>query len=265
VPPVTLLFVSDEETGSELGLQHVLENHPELFREDDIILVPDGGNPEGDGIEIAEKSVLWLRFTVTGRQTHGSTPQEGINAFRAACRLASRLDEELHERFDDENDLYDPPESTFEPTLHESNVPNVNTVPGQDTFCFDCRVLPHADLDDVLHCAREECDAVDGEMGTQTEIEILNRLDAPEPTSPDAPAVRLLSSVLRDVRGIDADTRGIGGSTVAAHFRRHGYPAVVWSTVNATMHQANEHCKIQNMVDDSRVFAGLFATDFEGV
>ena len=92
---------------------------------------------------------------------------------------------------------------------------------------------------------------------------LLRRLDAPEPTPADAPAVQLLSSVLRDVRGIEADTRGIGGSTVAAHFRRHGYPAVVWSTVNATMHQANENCEIANMVADARVFAGLFSRNTE--
>ena len=263
IPPVTLLFVSDEETGSKLGLQYVLENHSDIFNSSDIILVPDGGNPEGDGIEIAEKSVLWLRFTVDGRQTHGSTPEEGVNAFRAASRMVNRLDEALHESFDEVNDLYAPPSSTFEPTLHEKNVPNVNTVPGKDIFCFDCRVLPSYDLDDVLECIKQECGSVDEEMGTNTELEVINRLDAPGPTADDAPAVRMLSAALEEVRGIDAETRGIGGSTVAAHFRRHGYPAVVWSTVNATMHQANEHCDISNMVNDSKVFARLFTWDPE--
>ena len=264
VPPVTLLFVSDEETGSKLGLQYVLEEHPDIFNEDDVILVPDGGNPQGDGIEIAEKSVLWLRFSMQGRQTHGSTPGEGTNAFRASCRLVERLDDSLHEAFHAHNELYDPPCSTFEPTLHEKNVPNVNTVPGEDIFCFDCRVLPTYDLDTVLDHVRQECSVIDEEMGTSTEIEVMNRLDAPAPTADDAPAVRMLSRALKEVRDIEAETRGIGGSTVAAHFRRHGYPAVVWSTVNATMHQANEHCDVANMVADARVIARLFTGISEG-
>ena len=263
-PPITLLFVSDEETGSRLGLQYVLEEHAHIFNEEDIILVPDGGNPQGDGIEIAEKSVLWLRFCVRGKQTHGSTPGEGINAFRAASGLVNRLDERLHDAFDASNELYDPPCSTFEPTLHQKNVPNVNTVPAEDIFCFDCRVLPTYDLDEVLGEIQQECASTDEKMGTNTEVEVINRLDAPPPTPEDAPAVRMLSAALKEVRGIDAETRGIGGSTVAAHFRRQGYPAVVWSTVNATMHQANEHCDISNMLADSKVFARLFTDIPEG-
>jgi len=59
-PPrdIALALVADEETGSRLGLQHVLEKRRDLFHPSDFILVPDFGDPEASQIEIAEKSIL---------------------------------------------------------------------------------------------------------------------------------------------------------------------------------------------------------------
>jgi len=45
--------------------------------------------------------------------------------------------------------------ATFEPTKKEANVGNINTIPGEDVFCMDCRVLPEYDLKDVLAAIRE--------------------------------------------------------------------------------------------------------------
>ena len=36
-----LVFMADEESGSDYGLAHVLEQAPELFRPDDLYVVPD--------------------------------------------------------------------------------------------------------------------------------------------------------------------------------------------------------------------------------
>jgi succinyl-diaminopimelate desuccinylase len=255
---VALLFVSGEETGSAFGLQYVLREHPHLFSPDDVILVPDGGNDTGSMIEVAEKSVLWLSFHVRGRQSHGSMPHLGCNAFRAAALLVCALDQGLRQRFNAPDALYDPPGSTFEPTVHEKNVPNVNTIPGEDRFCFDCRILPQFSLDDVLDYVREQMRRVDAQVGTKTELAVLNRLDAPAPTRPGAPAVEMLRRAVREVYGVEGRAMGIGGSTVAAFFRQAGCPAVVWSRTEGTAHQANESCLISNMAGDAKVFAHLF-------
>lgn len=260
LPPartVQLLFVSAEETGSTYGLCHVLREHPDLFARDDVILVPDGGNEDGSMIEVAEKSVLWLGFHVTGKQSHGSMPHKGCNAFRSAARLVCALDSGLRERFDEPDELYDPPCSTFEPTMHEKNVPNVNTIPGEETFYFDCRILPQFSLDEVIDYVRAEIARVDSDAGTQTTLSVKNRLDAPPPAPADSPAVAMLKSAVKEVYGMEGRPMGIGGSTVAALFRQQGYPAVVWSRIQGTAHQANECCRIANMVGDAKVFAHL--------
>jgi succinyl-diaminopimelate desuccinylase len=259
---VKLLFVSDEETSSHYGLRYVLREHRQLFSGDDMIIVPDAGRQDSSMIEVAEKSLLWLELRVHGKQGHGSLPSTAINAFRAASQLVCLLDRELHARFDRRDDLFEPPCSTFEPTLHQGNVPNVNTIPGEDVFCFDCRVLPSYSLDEVIDVVTAQCRKVDGELGTATELARRARQDALPPTPPDAPVVKLLTAAVKQVYGITPRPMGIGGSTVAAPFRQLGLPAAVWLTTLETAHQANEACSIAHMVGDAQVFAHVFMSRF---
>jgi len=259
---VRLLFVSDEETGSGHGLDYLLDKHARIFPKNDAYIVPDAGNEDGSMVEVAEKSVLWLEFHVQGKQAHGSRPDRGANAFRAASRLVYLLDTALSGRFDKVDHLYEPPFSTFEPTLHKANVPNVNTIPGEDVFCFDCRVLPDYKLDSVLDSVYAECRSVDASSGTETDVTVRNRLDAPPVTPADAPVVRLLCTAVEEVLGVRPRTMGVGGMTVASMFRARGLPAAVWMTSAGTAHQTNESCPIANMVGDARVFAKVFQMDF---
>ncbi len=256
--PVRLLFVSEEETGSEYGLRAVLDKHEEMFTREDVIIVPDAGRDDGSMIEIAEKSVLWLEFHVKGKQTHASRPDKGINAFRAASWLVLTLDEGLRKRHDEVDSLYDLPRSTFEPTLHAANVPNVNTVPGEDIFCFDCRVLPNYDLDKVIAYVETQCKRADGAFRTRTEVSVRTRQDAPPTTPADSTVVRLLKPAIEQVYGVQPVTVGIGGGTVAAPFRARGFPAAVWMCTTDTAHQVNETCYVRHMVGDARVFAHVF-------
>jgi len=89
---IAVLLAADEETGSGYGLDYVLETNRDWFRRSDLIVVPDAGNEEGSMIEVAEKSVLWLRIQTSGKQCHASRPALGKNAFRAASHLVVRLD-----------------------------------------------------------------------------------------------------------------------------------------------------------------------------
>ena len=49
--------------------------------------VTDDLREDGSQIEIAEKHMLWLKFTVTGKQCHASMPQMGVNSLHAAAAL----------------------------------------------------------------------------------------------------------------------------------------------------------------------------------
>jgi Acetylornithine deacetylase/Succinyl-diaminopimelate desuccinylase and related deacylases len=144
---VGIALVADEETGSKKGIEYVL-NNSEVFRPDDLIIVPDAGNSNGTMIEVAEKSILWLKIKTRGKQAHGSTPEKGINSFKAASFLITEL-QNLYQIFNKRDRLFSPPISTFEPTKKEANVPNINTIPGEDIFYMDCRILPAYQVEKV--------------------------------------------------------------------------------------------------------------------
>ena len=254
---VGLAIVADEETGSQYGLSYLLKSHKELFKKHDLIIVPDGGNEEGTMIEVAEKSMLWIKFIVTGKQCHGSTPNKGKNSLFGAAKLIVAL-ERLKGQFDLTDELFTPPVSTFEPTKIEANVPNINTIPGKNVFYMDCRILPRYKVDEILMASKGIIDEVGAELGLQIELDPVHRQDATDPTSPEAPVVNALARAIKTVTGKDAKPMGIGGGTVAAFFRRVGLPAAVWSTTSDTAHQPNEYCLIPNILTDAKIFACLY-------
>jgi succinyl-diaminopimelate desuccinylase len=257
---VGLVLVSDEETGSGKGLDFLLKSQPHLFSPEDLIIVPDAGSPDSTLVEVAEKSILWLRLTLLGQQCHASRPQLGKNTLRAAAHVIVAL-EALNREFAGENPLFDPPESTFEPTQKEANVENINTIPGRDVFYLDCRVLPEYDLGQV----RARVEALGREtaekFGVSLSVEVVQELKSAPPTDPEAPVVKALVAAISRVYGREARPQGIGGGTVAAFFRQQQLPAAVWMTVSHTAHQPNEFCLLSNMVGDARVLAHVFLAE----
>ncbi len=249
-----LVFMSDEECGNGKGLNHVLAGRRDLFPDDDLYIVPDGGSPEGEQILVAEKSIYWLKVTVTGAQCHASTPDRGHNSLvgAAAAVLALRR---LDEAFPQRDALFAPDRCTFTPTRHESNVDGVNIMPGRDVFWVDCRLLPGVVPDAGRAAAQELASEACEAHGCTAAVEE-GMLQSASRTDPESPVVRLLAAALES-EGAKPRVVGIGGGTVAAPLRRAGLSACVWSTILGCCHEPNESSSIAATLRDARVFARL--------
>jgi succinyl-diaminopimelate desuccinylase len=256
---LALALVADEETGNTMGLAYLLREHPELFSPQDLIVVPDAGSNDGTMIEVAEKSILWLKVTLLGQQGHASRPHKAKNTLRAAAHVIVALDD-LQREFPRQDPLFRPPISTFEPTKKEANVPNINTIPGKNVFYLDCRVLPGYDLAQVQERVRAIAAEAAGKFGVSVEISPVQTLASAPPTAPEAPVVKALQRAIREVYGREASPQGIGGGTVAAFFRQQGLPAAVWMTANDCAHQPNEFCFLSHLVGDAKVLAHVCLT-----
>jgi len=252
---VALAFVADEEQGNIYGIQHLIDKG--LFRKDDLIVVPDSGSGDGSFLEVAEKSVLWLRLRTFGKQAHASLPNTGLNAHRVGMQVALALDRMLHEKYSCKDEQFDVPWSTFEPTKQEKNVDAVNIIPGEDILYFDCQILPNYSLDEVLSEITLITGEFEKETGVKITVEVLQKQAAPEMNDSGSEVAMLLKQAIRESRELDARVGGIGGGTCAAFFRKAGFPAMVWSTVDEVAHQRDEYSKVDNMVNDAKVFALL--------
>jgi succinyl-diaminopimelate desuccinylase len=254
---VGLALVSDEETGSALGLDYVLKARPDLFKPNDLILAPDAGNKDGDVIEISEKHLFQVKFKITGKQGHASRPDKCNNTLRVAAKMITAIDEALHNRFTELDSFFNPPGSTFEPTRKDANVQNVNTIPGEDVFFFDCRVLPQLDVNNVLAEMRSVAKRAADSFGVDVAVEEYLRSESPHGTPADSPVVIALALAIQEIYGVQPRPHGIGGQTVATFFRKNGLPAAVWEKMEGFAHAPNERILIDNLVGNAKVFARM--------
>lgn len=255
-----LIFVSDEETGNAYGIQHLLKEKPGFVKEGDLVMVPDSGSPDGSFIEVAEKGILWLRVTVQGQQCHASKPDDGRNALVGAAAMILGA-AEVEKKFDARNDIFSPNRSTFTPSKHEANVPNVNTMPGREVFYIDCRVLPCYPLDDVLAAFRELGESVGRQYGVDVSVDIQTYAPAAAPTPEDSGVVVALRKAVKEVLGVECWCGGVGGSTVAVSFRQLGIPAAVWAHIFENCHTPNEAARLSFAVGDAQVYASMLFSD----
>ena len=251
-----MIFIADEETGSTFGLDYLLREHEDLFKKEDLILVPDFGESTSDMVEVAEKSMFWLKVIVEGKQCHASTPDQGINTLVPASAMILKI-KQLEDIFDAENPIFDPPRSTFQPTMKEANVTNVNTIPGRDVFYVDSRVMPEYDLDEILDQIKVYGKEVEDEYGVTISYEVPMREQAAPATPEDSEIVQRTIASIKRVYNNSPRPVGVGGGTVAALLRRKGYHVVVWATLNHCAHQPNEWASIKNTIGDAKVIADM--------
>jgi succinyl-diaminopimelate desuccinylase len=211
-------------------------------------------------IEIAEKSIYWLKIKTIGKQTQGSTPEKGINSLKAAAFLITELNQ-LYKVFSDKNSIFSPPISTFEPTKKEANVPNINTIPGEDVFYMDCRLIPEHNIDQVRKEIEKIAQRTEKKHQVKIVLEEIQKDPACTKTSLDAPVVQCLKKAIKEIYGKKGKPVGIGVRTVASFLRKADYKAACWSKIEETAHQPDEYCMIDNMVGDAKVFAHVLLQD----
>ena len=251
-----MIFVADEETGSTFGLDYLVREQQDIFRKNDLFLIPDFGEPNSEMVEVAEKSMFWLKIVIEGKQCHASTPAQGVNTLVPCAEFILRI-KELESLYPAENPIYDPPNSTFQPTMKEANVTNVNTIPGRDVFYVDSRVMPEYELSEVLGTIKGFGTDIENKYGVSISYETTMREQAAPATPADSDvAVRAMRSIKKVYRNTPRAV-GVGGGTVAAFLRRNGYEAVVWATLNHNAHQPNESASIANTIGDAKVIADM--------
>lgn len=93
---VILLVTADEERGGILGMNWLVENHIRKFEDAEFALNEGGMNLIRNnrfvyvGVEIAQKTPLWIRLSVRGRTGHGAVPKE-VSASTRLVRALNRI------------------------------------------------------------------------------------------------------------------------------------------------------------------------------
>ncbi|MEZ4764605.1 MAG: peptidase dimerization domain-containing protein [Calditrichia bacterium] len=166
----------------------------------------------------------------------------------------------IYDIFDAQNAVFNPPTSTLNPQKG-SKCAKCNTIPGEDVFHLDCRLLPDYSIDELFVAVQNICNGVENDFDVQIEIDTTQSAEAAPPTPNDAEVVKKLQVAIKNIYNVDAVPMGIGGGTVAALFRRGGLPAAVWSTLAGCLPSAQRILLIEFMVNDAKVFAHVCLQD----
>lgn len=250
-----LVLVADEEVGSIYGICKLLDE--DIFKKDDMFMIPAWGSKNGDMIDIAEKGIVWIRITVEGKQTQSSHPENGVNALRYAVEFLSAADKLLHKKYTIESELFSPPASTFEMTKHEKGTSNVNTVPEEEVFFIDCRLLPEYKIDDVLNDLRI-LSASEQFKPVKIKVETFLRMDSSPSTDQNSEVVKITAAAIEKVLKTEPKVLGIGSVTTATFFRSRGFNVAVWSKLQDLARVPNEYANVDDMLIDAKVFVKLF-------
>ncbi|GIG90451.1 M20 family metallopeptidase [Plantactinospora endophytica] len=214
------------------------------------------GEPTMLRVGRAHKGAMWAQATFRGVATHGSVPQDGVNAVYHAARFVNAVEQDLVPALDRRR----------HPLLGPATV-NVGVVAGGDrppmvpascTVQLDRRWLPSERHDEVLaelravvaklNRADPQVDATVEEMaGTATFVH------APLDCPPDDPYLRMLCSVAADPEPV-----GLQFWTDAALLAATGTPAAVCGPGDiAQAHSLAEWVLVDQLRDAAEVYRAM--------
>ncbi|MDR2695537.1 MAG: M20/M25/M40 family metallo-hydrolase [Deltaproteobacteria bacterium] len=245
------------------GFRHVLQSRPDLFKADDLYLVPDFGSPDGMAASLAEKGFIWLKLTIRGEGRHAAEGRDGHSALAAGSALIARLRDfgrDFSGPASGQDGLFADPVPACSATQAATNPGGINSVATSYTLHLDCRFPPSYEAAALEHGVRDLARRADMEHGVSTELAVLAHSAALPPTPEDSDIVLALRRAVRAQFPGKGNLAVQGSNTysTASLLRAKGLPAAAWAKISpARRHTANEFAHISDHLDESGVFARI--------
>lgn len=150
VPPagVTFLATAGEEVDSCGARAFIKEND---CRKIDALIIAE---PTNEKIVIGHKGALWLEITAYGKTSHGSMPEQGINAVDHMLKIVRLLDEMKIEWMTDRKPLG---QSSLAVTMIEGGV-QTNVIPDKCSIRADIRTVPPQSHSSFINMLKSKLD-----------------------------------------------------------------------------------------------------------
>ena len=247
-----LIGAADEEKGSRLGLEYLLD---ECGITADYAIIPDVAN-NMKIIDVGEKGALFLNIISHGKQCHGSTPEKGTNAIWNMIELLNQVKELKHKCISHE--LFTPPTMNLG-TISGGAAHNI--VPAKCEAKLDIRYLPGETEKEILDNIYKIIASVENNNPTaRFDITIDTQLP-PTQIPADNPLVSLISKHTESILGTKPIPMGFSGVTVCKQLVEKGIMAVGFGPGDEDQaHVANESIEIQELLDFGKIM-GLVIFD----
>lgn len=241
-----LIGVADEERGSTLGLEYLLN---ECGISADFAIIPDVAH-NMHMIDVSEKGTLFLEITSHGKQAHGSKPDMGINAIWNMIILLERIKQlKFRQTF---HPLHTPPTLNLG-SVHSGTAPNI--VPALCKAQLDIRYLPGDTSGTIINDINNSIKEVEAQYPARFDVKVISD-QPPTAVSADNLLVGLISKHAQSILGTRPQPKGLSGATVTKQLIQKGIIAVGFGPGDETeAHATNESISIEELVDFAKIMA----------
>jgi len=245
---IALLLTSDEEGPARDGTVRVVEKLQARHETMDYCVVgePTCVNRLGDTIKNGRRGSLSGRLSVKGIQGHVAYPHLARNPIHD---MAPALSELAGTKWDEANEHF--PATTFQVSNIHGGTGAGNVIPGSVELLFNFRYSTSSPAEqlqvrtaEILNRHGLEFDLV-WDHGAQPFLTARGEL------------VDALRDSIRTVTGIKAEVSTTGGTSDGRFISRWCREVVEFGPINATIHQINEHVRVEDLAPLTEIYAGL--------
>lgn len=235
-----VILSTDEEKGSK-STHAFLARYPELNA--DVVLDNDVGGDIGEIINKC-KNPVFVKLLATGKQAHGSTPWDGLDANEMLMRTMANL-RQYYPYFDINSGK---PENTWIDTVHAAKIGGgevSNIISGSAYALLDFRLTENSTLAGLEENLRKSCTA-----GVSYEIVSVS---TPVVMSEDNPQILAYKTLAEKIMGRKIKFVQIGGATDARLFADKGATVIMHSGTGEGMHADGEYVVIQSVEELAKI------------
>ncbi|NEK21424.1 succinyl-diaminopimelate desuccinylase [Sulfitobacter sp. JBTF-M27] len=238
---VILAITGDEEGDAVDGTTALLEYMEQNGERMDVCLVGEPTCPErmGEMIKIGRRGSMTAWFKVIGKQGHSAYPHRAKNPLPAMVRLMDRL--ASHE-LDQGTEHFDP--STLAVVTMDTGNPANNVIPASCTSCVNIRFNDQHSGASLTQWLEQETEKVRQEFGVVIEMDI--KISGESFITPPGELSTLVASAVEAETGVTPELSTTGGTSDARFVKSH-CPVVEFGLVGQSMHQVDEHVRVEHI------------------
>ena len=258
----------DEETGGQAGVGYMVEQGYFTKESTDYCVITEC--LDVDKVCIGHRGTLWFEVNITGKQSHGSMPSEGINALEFAQRLMQTIDKDIRPLIAKPTELpVNPPAcrmTTLTPTILQAGE-KINTVPATCRIGYDWRLVPELSVSWAKEQIIAACEKVKAGMpGSEYSI-VWRGADDPTLVPKDTDLVETFFASGKTYLGKEMEFSVSPGMDDQKYVVQKGKleKCIVYGPGRLTLaHKADEYVNIEEMKTAAKIMA-LSAVDLLGL
>ncbi len=247
---VGLMLTSDEEGDAVDGVARVVEALNARGERIDYCIVGEASSSDrlGDVVRVGRRGSLHGRLTVRGIQGHVAYPDRARNPLHL---LAPALAELCAERWDEGNEGFPP--TTFQVSNLHAGTGALNVVPGEAVLDFNFRFGTASSEDSLRHRVHALL------VRHGLEFEIAWQCSALPFLTGEGRLLDAVRATLQEVLGVDTRPDTGGGTSDGRFVAPTGAEVIELGPLNASIHQVDEHVRMEDLDRLADVYQGLLA------